>query len=174
MIHFESLLSNEPYEHIRVKYFGKRKKQTHPAYKLSPNQLKAIGWQEVKRENYETFRKRKNEVIINWEVHEFEELSKHYALFILIEHFPKETEKKAYNQWFIETCRKSNVDKLNEKIIQQWKIGKKEKWAEQGLQIARAAYKISKENCDFEYKNLFVNVLFVHELLKNRKRKSPI
>src|SRR5690625_702968 len=51
VIQFESLLSNEPFQEIREKYFGKKKKTLHPAYNLSPDQLREIGWYDKRREN---------------------------------------------------------------------------------------------------------------------------
>lgn len=169
VLHFEALLSNKPYEEIREKYFGKRKENLHPAYRLSPAQLKEIGWQDVKRQDFDLFRKQKDEVIKNWKMYEREELTKHYALFTLIAHFPIEKERRDHYEWFVEICQQSKVENLAKKIVQQWNSPKKERWAIEGKVIARLAYAITYESGDFEFQNMFVNILFVQQLLKLRQ-----
>lgn len=174
VLQFEALLSNTPYENIREKYFGERKENLHPAYKLSPDQLKEIGWQDRKRHNFEDFQKQKDEVIKDWKLYEQEELMKHYALFTLIAHFPIENQRRDHYEWFIEICQQSKVDNLSKRIIHQWNAPKKEDWAIQGRNIARIAYSATFESGDFQFLNMFVNIIFVYECLKLAKKEEEI
>src|SRR5699024_7243545 len=70
---FESKLSSKSFNEIRAKYFGSKKRQEHPAYELSPDQLKQIGWHSQKRENYIRFAKSKEDVMKDWKRYEYEE-----------------------------------------------------------------------------------------------------
>lgn len=172
VLQFEALLTGRPYEDVRQKYFGERRKNTHPAYKLSPDQLRAIGWQDKKRHSFEAFQKSREDVLRDWKIYEQEELTKHYALFTLIAHFPIEKERRKHYEWFMEICQQSKVENLNNRIVQQWNSKKKEKWANQGKDIARIAYISTFESGDFEFQNIFVNILFVCELLKLKCKQA--
>lgn len=174
VLYFEALLSNQPYEEVRKKYLGERR-NVHPALKLSPSQLRKIGWLEVKRKNFEQFQKSKDQVIRDWKIYEYEELVKHYALFVLIANYPLESERKKHYQWFVGTCQRSVVDDLNKKIVQQWNqwnSSEKTQWAIEGEKIAKIALDTSIKSGDFNYLNLFLNVLFTIEILKLRKQQK--
>lgn len=166
VLQFEAMLSNKPFEEIRKKYFGERKKNLHPAYTLTPDQLKQIGWQDKKRRNFKAFQEQKEEVIKDWKKYEREELTKHYALFTLIAHFPIQNERSKHYEWFKEVCQHSKVDNLAKAIVQQWNAPKKKEWAITGEKIAQIAYNIAYQTGDFEFLNLFLNVLFIHEMMK--------
>ncbi|MEN1969660.1 hypothetical protein WMZ97_16480 [Lentibacillus sp. N15] len=166
VLQFEALLSDQSYETVRQKYFGKRKKNLHPAYNLSPDQLQEIGWQDKKRLHFELFQEQKNEVIKDWKTYEYEELMIHYALVTLITHFPIEAERKKHFGWFVEICKQSKVNNLAKKIMQQWNSTKKENWSVQGKEMARIAYDTIYQSGDFEFQNLFVIILFIHKMSK--------
>lgn len=172
VLQFESLLSQKPYEEIREKYFGKRKRDLHPAYRLSPDQLKQIGWQSKKRDDFKGFSKQKEQVIEDWKEYKLEELARYYALFNLITHFPIKEKRKKHYEWFKKICQNSKVNNLSKKIIQQWNSPKKEDWANEGQEIARISYLIAYEYADFEFHNLFSNILFIQELRKIKKIKE--
>lgn len=172
VLRFEALLSHKPYEVIRRKYFGERKENLHPAYKLTPDQLREIGWQSRKRDNFQGFLKNRDRVIEDWKEYERQELVKHYALFTLIAHFPIKNDRRDHYEWFVEVCQDSKVDQLSNKIVQQWNSPKKMEWAVEGNSIAEMAITISYETGDFEFDNLFLNVLFIQELLKYKEVKE--
>src|SRR5699024_3958241 len=142
-IQFESLLENEEYQNIYKKYFSnKKRKNKHPVFNLTPDQLIVIDWQKVKVEDFETFKKRKNEVLRHCRIYEYEEMTKLYALFLLTVNFDHDY-KMAYQQWF--------VNKVNEYIvsdvIKKIKSDKQTKWKEKGKDVARKVYKVtSKED----------------------------
>lgn len=169
VLHFEALLSGLPFEEVREKYFGKRKKNLHPAYRLSPDQLRKIGWQQKKRDNFQFFVNKKDEVLKDWVLYVYEELTTYYALFTLIAYFPIKEQRKELYKWFVQLCSESKVDDLNQRIVRQWNSDNKKQWAEKGLYLARIAYKVAKKTGDFRFENLFVNVLFAKELMKINK-----
>lgn len=171
VLHFEALLSNQPYEEVRKKYLGETR-NVHPALKLSPSQLRKIGWLEVKRKNFEKFQKSKDQVIRDWKIYEYEELVKHYALFVLIANFPLENERRKHYEWFVGICNKTVINNLNKKIVQQWNSSEKTQWAIEGEKVAKISLEVARKSADFEYLNLFANVLFAIEILKLRKQKK--
>jgi len=176
VLQFEALLSNKPYQEIREKYFGV-KKNTHPAYSLSPEQLKEIGWQSKKREDFESFKKSQDEVIRDWKIYEFEELMKHYALFSLIAKYPNEGKRVVYYSWFTELVKESKCDDLATRIIKQYKSEAKSRWAIRGEKLAEIAYDISIESGDFSFQNLFLNVLMsveVKKIIKETRSQSSV
>lgn len=170
VLQFETLLSKKPYEEIRQKYFGKRRKNLHPAYKLSPKQLEEIGWQDKKRQNVRAFQVQRDQVLEDWKKYEYEQLVKHYALFTLIAHFPIEEDKRKHYEWFLNICQDSKVDNLANQIIQQSNSQKKKNWAIEGRELAGMSYHIVHEYGDFDYLNIFANVLVLYELkqIKNK------
>src|SRR5690625_2018645 len=97
VLQFESLVSGKSYNEVRKKYFGSRKKKkaVHPAHRLSPEQLDAIGWRSVKREDFNSFNRSREEVLRDWERYKYEELVKYYAVFLLIAHFPDSNKKRS-------------------------------------------------------------------------------
>lgn len=172
VLQFESLLTNKPFDEIREKYFGKKKAKKHPAYELSPDQLKQIGWHDKKQSSFNVFSKSKEEVLRDWKKYEYEEFVKHYALFILIKNFPfKELQKEQY-QWYLKEIKKSKVENLNEKIIYSYKNKIQNHWVEKAEQIAKIAYKTCLETNDENFMNLYSNVIFAIELLKSKKKAN--
>ena len=170
VLHFESLVSGKPFSEVREKYFGNQKSQnTHPAYNLSPQQLKEIGWYGVKRNDFKSFLKNKENIFKDWEIYKYEELAKYYAVFILIAHYPKPNERRELYSQFIELTALSKVDNLRSLIEVEYKNGEKKRWARRGKDIARMAYRYSMTN-DSDFENLFSNVLFVIEVMKIKNR----
>jgi len=165
-IQFEALLENEEYQTIYRKYFGKGKKKTkHPALKLEPNQLRAIGWQQVKVQDYETFKKKQNEVLRHWKIYEYEEMTKLYAVYLLVGYFDH-GDPMRYQQWFIQKTNETVVSDVIKKI----KSSESTKWKEKGTEIARKVYKVTRT--DDSPENLFVNVLILIELMRKNGSKS--
>jgi|SRR5699024_5824064 len=174
VLHFEALLADKPYGDIRAKYFGSKrsKNSKHPAYQLSPEQLKKIGWHDKKRDAYNVFAKNKDEVALDWKKYEYEEYVKYYALFTLIRYYPfKELQKIQYS-WFRKEIKNSKVEQIEENIVQAYKDNLRLNWTEKGEEIARIAYKTCLVTEDEEFVNLYANVLFAIELLKLKNQKN--
>ena len=170
VLQFESILSNRPYEEIREKYFGKRRDNIHPAYKLTPKQLEEIGWREKKRQNVRDFQENRDQVIKKWKEYEYEQLVKYYALFTLITHFPIQEHKARYFNWFLEISKESKVNNLAKKVMQQANSQNKTDWAIEGREVALLSYQIAHEYGDFNYLNMFTNVLMIYELKKYKNQ----
>lgn len=170
VLQFEALLSGKPFNEVREKYFGKRNcKSKHPAYELSPEQLKQIGWHSKKRDSFHSFVKKKEEVLRDWKAYQYEELVKYYAIFLLIANYPfKELQKKKY-QWYLEEIKKSKVENIDKLIVSAYQEKQDTVWTRKGKKIARLAYKTCLETGDEKFINLFPNVLFAIELMKYQK-----
>lgn len=175
VLHLESLLSGKSFQEVRIKYFGNRGKSNHPAYQLSPEQLEKIGWRQIKRNNFSAFRKNREDVIQQWKVYKFEQLSIYYAIFLLMARFTKEN-KEVHWDWFKEITKTSRVEDLSSIVINQYKKHRKEKWAVYGEVLAKIAYEISKDSMDIDLINIYSNILLALEVrkLKVRQRKNRV
>ena len=173
VLQFEAMLSNKPQSEIREKYFGKNKKRNkHPAYNLSPQQLKTIGWHTQKRDAFNQFVKNRDDVLLDWKRYEYEELVKYYAIFILISEYPFKEQVKEHYQWFLNEIKESKVENITERIIHAYQNKQNFNWVVRGKEIARMAYKSCVEAKDEQFVNLFPNVMLIIELLKVRNQKS--
>lgn len=173
VLQFESLLSGKPFNEVRKKYFGKRKNiNRHPAYELSPEQLKRIGWHSKKRDSFHSFAKSREEVLKDWRAYQYEELVKYYAIFLLIANYPfKELQKEKYN-WYLKEVRKSKIENIDKLIVSAYQNKQDTNWVRRGKDIARLAYKTCLESGDEKFINLFANVLFTIELMKYQKANN--
>ena len=173
VLHLESLVSGKPFSEVREKYFGKRKKPkaVHPAHQLTPEQLEAIGWRSVKRKDFNSFNRSREQVLKDWEVYKYEELVKYYAVLLLIAHFPDSNKKRSLYSWFSSATKSSKVEDLKSLLVGEYKHPQHPIWARRGKDIARLAYLYSMTN-DRNFENLFSNVLFVIEIMKIKKQKN--
>lgn len=168
VLKFEAMLSNQSFEQVRQKYFGKRKEKIHPAYLLTPQQLKKIGWDNMKQEDFQNFVENKDKVYKEWRKYAYWEYVKHYALLTLIAYFPFK-EYQLYH-WLSESAQKSGVPNLWEHLIKEYNSkAKKKKWALEGLEVARAVYKYSVKTGDNNFFTSLSNVLVAMELLRLRE-----
>lgn len=69
VLQFESMITGDSYEEVKLKYFGDKKKEYHPAELLSPKQLEAINWAEIKRQQQEEYKRSFEKVIADWKAH---------------------------------------------------------------------------------------------------------
>lgn len=179
VLQFESLVSGKGFNEVRKKYFGSQKKQkaVHPALRLSPEQLDAIGWRSVKRKNFKSFNQSREDVLRDWEVYKYEELVKYYAVFLLIAHFPVSDKKRSLYSWFSSATKSSKVEDLKSLLVNEYKHPQHPIWATRAKEIARIAYESTRASGDFGYINLFVNVLIAIEVAKlqrNKRAKMPV
>lgn len=165
VLKFEALLSNKSYDEVRQKYFGKRERKVHPAYKLTPRQLREIGWGDMKREDFQNFTENKDKVYSHWKKHVYNELVKHYALLTLIAYYPKKEHRNYLFAWFKEICTESVVQNIANTVLTEWNSDTKKRWALEGIELARAIYKTSLAIED-DFINIFSNVLLAMEIRK--------
>lgn len=170
VLKFESLLSGKSFQEVKESYFGKRKGNSHPAYNLSPEQLDKIGWRERKRMDFKSFNEERDEIMKEWQVYKFEQLTIYYALFILMANHSDK--KRVHWSWLKEISKSSQIDGLEDLIVNQYRSTKKAKWAMVGKTLADIAYEISKESMDIEFSNLFANVLLALEIRKLKVKES--
>ncbi|WP_193065038.1 CHC2 zinc finger domain-containing protein [Oceanobacillus oncorhynchi] len=169
VLQFEAKLSNTSFDDIRQKYFGQKRKSLHPAYRLNPEQLSQIGWQEYKRRDINGFREQKNEVEKDWKQYVYDELVKYFALYICVKHL----DDIQALEWFKQKCKGIPIQKLYERILNQYRKKEEERnvWAIEGTKIARIAWTVSIK-IDQDFNNLFVNVLIADYLYKKEKTHS--
>lgn len=169
VLKFEALISDKSHDEVRSKYFGERRKNVHPAYSLTPDQLRRIGWQDKKRDDFGQFVQSKEQVLKEWELFKYEELAKYHALFLLMANYHKDKQKENYIS-FLEMVKSSEIDGLKEIIEDEYKNPSERNWAVSGREIAQLAHQLSVESGDIELTNIFINVIFAIELKKSMKR----
>lgn len=177
VLQFEAKLSNLSFIEVREKYFGTKKKDLHPAFKLTPDQLNEIGWLSLKQKDFKGFQKRREEVLRDWKSYVYHELAKHFALFMCIAHLENQEDKrKESHVWFIRKCRKHPIPKMYELIQNEYlkPEHQRQKWAKRGTDIARMAWKTSVKTNDIHLDDLFVNVLFIDYFLRKQIKKDTI
>lgn len=177
VLDFEVKLSGLAYSEIRKKYFGVRKKPVHPAESLNARQLRSIGWAEYKRNNRTAFKKNREMVLNDWENYEYEELAKHFAMFIVIAHIENQEERQnELLHYIMQSCRDTQIYLMFNRLLAEYVKDEDERvgWAIEGAEIGRAAWKVSLSTYDFEMNKVVLNVAFLShmwKMAKNRKRK---
>lgn len=169
VLDFESKLSGLPYNEVREKYFGIRKKPVHPAESLNARQLRLIGWAEYKRKDRNDFKKNRESVLRDWKNYEHEELVKHFALFMVIAHIENQAARQnELLQYVIQSCHKTQIYLLFSRLLAEYVKDEDERtgWAKEGTEIARAAWKASLSTYDLEMDMVVYNVVFLCHLLK--------
>lgn len=177
VLDFEAKLSGLPYNKVREKYFGKRKKPVHPAESLNARQLRLIGWAEYKRKDRDDFKKNRESVLIDWKKYEHGELVKHFALFMVIAHIENQTERQnELLQYVIQSCHKTRIYLLFNQLLTEYVKDEEERsdWAKEGTEIARGAWKASLSTYDFGMDKVVYNVVFLYYMLEMDKLQTPI
>lgn len=178
VLKFEALLTNKSHEEVRRKYFGKRERKVHPAYKLTPQQLQKIGWENMKQEDFQNFIESKDKVYSDWKRYVYKEQVKYYALLTLIAHYPIREYQQHLFAWLSEMAQQSEVPKMWDRLMSEWNSERKQKWALEGIELARAIYKTSLATED-NFINIFSNVLIAMEMkrikeLQNRENSVSV
>ena len=177
VLDFESKLSGLPYNKVREKYFGGRKRPVHPAETLNARQLRLIGWDEYKRKSRDDFKKNRESVLKDWKCYEHEELVKHFSLFMVIAHI--ENQAKRQNdllEYVFQSCRKTQIHLLFNRVLAEYVKDEAERadWAKEGTEIGRAAWKASLSAYDFRMDKVVCNVVFLYHLIEMDKKKTAI
>ena len=172
VLDFEAKLSGLSYSEIRSKYFGVRKKHVHPAEKLNAHQLRTIGWAEYKRKNRAAFKMNRETVFRDWKSYEYEELVKHFAMFIVIAHIESQDERQNdLLQYVMQSCSATQIHLLFNRLLAEYVKDEADRadWAKEGIEIGRAAWKVAFSTYDFKMEKVVLNVAFLYHLLKMDK-----
>lgn len=174
VLEFESKLTGLSFEEVKVKYFGQKKKDVHPVEKLSPMQLRKIGWAQYKRQNRDDFMKKRAEVIRDWKNYEREEKVKYFAMLMVIAHLENQEERqKELFTYLAKACGESPIDMLFSVIFGEYlkETSQRADWAIEGTEIARSAWKVSLKTLDFDFEQVSSNTIMCFYLSKLNKYK---
>lgn len=171
---FEAKLSGKGFNQIKAKYFGTKSniKKKHPAYELTPDQLKQIGFHKMKQKEFNVFNKNKDEVIRSWKNYEYEEYVKYYAIFLLISSFNNRELQKTQYEWFVEEIKKSKVENILQEILDVYRNKLQRPWVFRAIEVSEIAYELCIKEHKENNVDLYASVLFSIELMKNIRRKG--
>lgn len=173
VLEFESRLTGKSFNEVKTNYFGQSKKKRHYVEYLSPIQLRKIGWNDYKRQHREEFMNKKDEVLRDWQNYEYDEMVKHFALLMVVSHIENAKERQAtLLEYVYESAKKTGIYSLFTKLIEEYTKmdDERSKWALEGVDIARAAWKTSLQTYDFEMDNVVKHVLFIYYLNKSEMK----
>lgn len=165
VLEFESRLTGVSIQELKERYFGKRKKPLHPAYKLDRYQLNRIGWQEYKQKDRVAFKKKRDEVIREWNEYLYKQYSLLFAEFLAISIIEKQEERQMHLlEGFVKHCHESHIEHCFSSIIEEYLKDQEERteWARAGSEIARMAWNASYETYDFQLDKVVLSVPFLH------------
>ena len=117
-------------------------------------------------------------VLNDWQNYEYEELAKHFAMFIVIAHIENQEERQnELLHYVMQSCRDTQIYLMFNRLMAEYVIDEKERagWAIEGAEIA--AWKVSLSTYDFEMNKVVLNVAFLSHMWKmdkNQKRKIEI
>src|SRR5699024_10626617 len=150
------------------KYFGEKslKVKKHPAYALSPDQLKQIGYHKMKQNEFNVFNKNKDEVIRTWKHYEYEEYVKYFAIFLLISKYKNKELQKAQYSWFCKEIEKSKVENIHDTILNVYQNREQKPWVIRAIDVSEIAYELCIKEQKENNVDLYTSVLFAIELLK--------
>lgn len=166
---FESLITGKPYDEVKRKYFGEKKKKYHPAELLSPKQLEAIKWAEIKRKQQEEYKRSLEQVLADWKDYVRENRILAFAKLLI----GLETMKY---QLVIENIKKqaenSQIPNLLDDVLRMYSSCEWEDWAIEARRIAGTAYKTAKlENNGYSNALFYVLFAFSHY---NQSQKTKV
>ncbi len=163
VLDFEVTLSGQPYSEIRAEYFGVRKNPVHPAGKLNAHQLRTIGWAEYKRKNRTAFKKNRENVLRDWQRYEYEELVKHFAMYMVIAYIENQAERQNdLLQYVMQSCRATHIHLMFNRVLAEYV-------KDEAAKIGRVAWKVALSTYDFEMEKVVLNVVFLYHMLKMNK-----
>lgn len=172
VLEFESRLTGKSFNEVKAKYFGQSKKKRHSVEYLTPTQLRKIGWNDYKRQHREDFMKKRALVLRDWQNYEYNEKVKHFALLMVVSHIEKSDSRQTeLLEYIYKSAQKTGSYLLFSKLVEEYVKEDQERaeWAKEGVEIARAAWKISLQTYDFNMDNVVKHVLFIYYLNKSEK-----
>lgn len=181
VLDFESRLTGKPYNEIREKYFGGRRKPIHPAERLNPNQLHLIGWKDYRRKDQRSFKQKREKVLQDWKVYEYTQLVELFAEFMVIAHIDNQEKRQTkLLTYLMKRSKETHIYLCFSKLLEEYakEDHLRADWAKEGVVIARMAWKISYKENDFNLDGIVLQIPFLHYLyMKNkgmhRQQRNP-
>ena len=119
-------------------------------------------------------------VLNDWQNYEYEELVKHFAMFIVVAHIENQEDRQnELLHYIMQSCHDTQIHLLFNRLLVEYVKDEDERagWAIEGVEIGRAAWKVSLSTYDFEMNKVVLNVAFLSHMWrmdKNQKRKIEI
>lgn len=158
VLQFESMITGKPFDEVKQKYFGFQSRKYHPAERLSPKQLEAINWAEVKRTHYEEYKHSLSKVIADWKLYVQENRILAFSKLLI----GIESKKYALVLENIKTqAEKAHIPTLLEDVLKMYSSNKWAKWALDARQIAAIALKTARRENN-QLANALIYVLFAY------------
>lgn len=169
VLQFESLITGIPYPEVKQKYFGDKKKVYHPAELLSPKQLEAVNWAEIKRKHIEEYKSSLEQVIADWRSHVHNNRILAFAKLLM----GIQTGKY---QLVVEIIQKqaenAQIPDLLDDVLTMYSSSEWKDWALEARAIAAAAYRTAKQE-DNGLANGLMYVLFAfNQYTQSQKSKN--
>lgn len=167
VLEFESRITGKPFKEVRSKYFTSSNKKAHPAERLSPIQLKKIGWNELKRRDREKFKQKRQEVLQEWQNYERREMVKHFALLMVTAHLDDQIERqRQLLEYILRSAVETGIPFLYSKIMEEFIKDEDERsaWTIEAIQIARAAWKSCLRERDYQMEQVVIKTAFINGL----------
>lgn len=174
VLQFEAKLTGLSYEQVKEKRLGKLRKPLHPAERLNPKQLDAIGWREKKRKDRKAFVKSREEVFRDWQEYEYTELVGLFAEFTVIAFLdtPKERHEELL-RYLMERTKAKQIHMGFPRLLEEYVKDEafRSDWAREGTVLARMAWKACYQTHDFELEKIVLYVPFFHYQWKRERAK---
>jgi hypothetical protein len=172
VLQFESLITGTSFEEVKKKYFGDKKKNYHPAELLSPKQLEAINWDEIKRNHYEEYKQSLTIVLDDWRSYLRENRIMAFAKLLIglelgkyqvvIDNIQKQADK-------------AQIPRLLDDVLTMYSSSDWDDWALEAREIAGIAYKTAKrENNELANALFYVLFAFSQYNQKNNSNKRRV
>lgn len=171
VLDFESKLTGVPYHEVKEKYFGKSKKNVHPAERLNPSQLECIGWKTT-RGSKADFKKQRDLVYRHWLRYEHSQLTELFAELMVMAYLEDQVDRQIeLLNYLKERCEKSQIYSCYSRIMDEYKKDPalRSDWAAEGVKIARIAWRVSHAQNDLDFSKVVLQVPFIHFLYMKEK-----
>jgi len=167
VLQFESMITGISFEEVKQKYFGDTAREYHPAERLSPKQLEAINWAEIKRNHYEEYKDSLQKVLADWKAHVRENRILAFSkLLIGIESMKYQLIlENIENQ-----AKNAHIPSLLDDVLKMYSSNVWKEWALQAREIARIALMAARAENN-ELANAIVYVLLAYSQY-NQNTKS--
>lgn len=162
VLQFESMLTGTSFLEVKQKYFGDQKKKYHPAELLSPKQLEAINWADIKRNYFVEYKESLQVIIADWEAHVRENRILAFSKLLI------GIETKKY-KLVIDSIKKqaedAQIHSLLDDILNMYSSSQWKDWALEARKIAGVAYKTSRQENN-KFSNALIYVIFAFSQFK--------
>ena len=102
-------------------------------------------------------------VLRDWKSYEYEELVKHFAMFIVIAHIENQDERQnELLHYVMQSCHETQIHLLFNRLLAEYVKDEVERadWAKEGTEIGRAAWKVALSTYDFEMEKVVLTLHF--------------